>query len=173
MAYFIDLFSPETYEVFSQSSRNVSGFRLRQRNRAERVNPGDIFVCYLTRLSRWSGVLEVIEGPFINDTPVWSATDDPFVVRFRVKPVVWLSVEQAIPMHDDAVWSGLSFTRELEKGSSAWAAKVRGSLVRLSDSDGSFLVEMLTEQAARRKTFALSEQDQQKLATHLSRTSFQ
>jgi hypothetical protein len=29
MAYFINLFSPETYQAFSQSPRDVSGFRLR------------------------------------------------------------------------------------------------------------------------------------------------
>jgi hypothetical protein len=29
MAYFIDLFSPETYEAFGRSSRDISGFRLR------------------------------------------------------------------------------------------------------------------------------------------------
>lgn len=166
MAYFIDLFSPETYEAFSRSSRHISGFRLRHRNMAERVKPGDIFVCYLTQLSRWFGLLEVIEGPFINDTPVFVATDDPFVVRFRVKPVVWLDIEQAIPIHDEVIWSGLSFTKELEKGSVAWTGKVRGSLVRLTDSDGSFLVEKLTEQAERGKMYLLNDQEKRKLATH-------
>ena len=52
MAYFIDLFSPETYEAFKRSSRDISGFRLRHKNMAERVKPGDTLVCYLTRLSR-------------------------------------------------------------------------------------------------------------------------
>jgi len=70
MAYFIDLFSPETYEAFARSSRDVSGFRLRHKKMAERVSPSDVFVCYLTRLSRWFGLLEVIEGPFIDDTPI-------------------------------------------------------------------------------------------------------
>lgn len=69
MAYFIDLFSPETYEAFARSTRDVSGFRLRHKGIAERIKAGDIFVCYLTRLSRWFGLLEVIEGPFIDDKP--------------------------------------------------------------------------------------------------------
>ena len=34
MAYFIDLFSPETYEAFAHSSRHISGFRLRPRSTA-------------------------------------------------------------------------------------------------------------------------------------------
>ena len=63
MAYFIDLFSPETYEAFKASAREVSGFRLRQKGLAERINKGDIFVCYLTRVSRWFGTLEVVDGP--------------------------------------------------------------------------------------------------------------
>jgi hypothetical protein len=32
MAYFIDLFSPETYDAFAKSARNVSGFRSRHKN---------------------------------------------------------------------------------------------------------------------------------------------
>jgi hypothetical protein len=51
MAYFIDLFSPETYEAFKRSNRDVSGFRLRHKNMADRVKPGDTLVCYLTRLN--------------------------------------------------------------------------------------------------------------------------
>jgi hypothetical protein len=132
MAYFIDLFSPETYEAFTRSSRDVSGFRLRHKGIAERVSPGDIFVCYLTRLSRWCGLLEVTEGPFIDDTPIFVPEDDPFVVRFRVRLMVWLEMDKAIPIREDAIWTGLSFTKGLEKGSSVWTGKVRSSLVRLS-----------------------------------------
>lgn len=109
MAYFIDLFSPETYEAFARSPRDVSGFRLRHKNVADRIKPGDIFVCYLTRLSRWFGLLEVIEGPFIDDKPIFVPESDPFVVRFRVRATVWLDIDKAIPIHDDTIWTGLSF----------------------------------------------------------------
>src|SRR4030067_1799692 len=123
MAYFIDLFSPETYDAFSKSARNISGFRLRHKNMAERIKPGDVFVCYITRLSRWFGLFEVIEGPFIDDKPIFVSEADPFVVRFRVKPTVWLDVTKALPIHDEMIWKGLSFTRKLEKGSIAWTGK--------------------------------------------------
>jgi hypothetical protein len=166
MAYFIDLFSPETYAAFARSSRDISGFRPRHKNVAEKIKPGDVFVCYLTRLSRWFGLLEVIKGPFIDDTPVFVQENDPFVVRFRVRPTVWLAIEKGIPIHDDAVWSGLTFTRGLERGSLAWTGKVRGSLVRLDDQDGIFLAEKLTVQAASGKAYPLSEHDSRKLATH-------
>ena len=166
MAYFIDLFSPETREGFSRSSRDISGFRLHHKSMADRVKPGDIFVCYLTRVSRWFGLLEVIEGPFMDDKPVFLSENDPFVVRFRVRPSVWLDIDKAIPIHDDMIWKGLSFTRGLEKGSIAWTGKVRGSLVRLDDRDGQFLAEKLMDQSTEGKPYPLNEQDLKKLATH-------
>lgn len=137
MAYYLNLFSPETYEAFGQSDRTISGFRPRQRNIAGRVQPGDLLVCYMTRLSRWVGLLEVVEGPFHKSTPIFYAEDDPFTVRFRVKSMVWLLLEKTLPIHADAVWQGLSFTQRLPRGSIAWTGRVRGSLSGLSDADES------------------------------------
>jgi hypothetical protein len=166
MAYFIDLFSPETYEAFAQSARSVSGFRARHKNVARRIKPGDVFVCYLTRLSRWCGLLEVIEGPFTDDKPIFVKENDPFIVRFRVRAVVWLEIDKGIPIHDDSIWKGLSFTRGLHKDSLGWTGKVRGSLVRLDDQDGSFLAETLKAQAAGGKAFPLTELEKQKVTRH-------
>jgi len=166
MAYYIDLFSPETHSAFARSDRNISGFRLRHKGMADRIKRGDTFVCYLTRLMRWCGLLEVIEGPFIDSAPIFSTENDPFVVRFRVRPVVWLDFDKAIPIHDDLIWKGLSFTRTLEKTSIAWTGKVRGSLVRLDDRDGKFLVDQLMAQASESKPYPLDEQDTKKLTMH-------
>jgi len=117
MAYFIDLFSPETYQTFADSSRSISGPRLRHKATAQRVSRGDLSVCYLTRLPRWFGLLEVVEGPFIDHKPIFVPENDPFVVRFRVQAKVWLEYEKGIPIHDDGIWSSLSFTRRLAKDS--------------------------------------------------------
>ena len=57
MAYFLDLFTPETWQAFRETGATVTGFRERQLRLARaRVKEGDIFLCYLTRLSRWCGV---------------------------------------------------------------------------------------------------------------------
>jgi hypothetical protein len=57
MAYYLDLFSPETYEAFKRSDQHVSGFRMRQKNAAERIKPGGKLLCYMTGLGRWFGIL--------------------------------------------------------------------------------------------------------------------
>lgn len=166
MAYYIDLFSPETYEAFAQSSRTISGFRPRHKTVAEKIKPGDTFVCYITRLSRWFGLLSVVQGPYIDKTPIFTKEDDPFSVRFRVQPVIWLDLGKSIPIHDDDIWTKLSFTRELSKDSLAWTGRVRGSLSRLDDRDGAFLERKLKEQANLSENYPLTENDQRKLAKH-------
>ncbi|WP_168792305.1 hypothetical protein [Paraburkholderia aromaticivorans] len=166
VAYFIDLFSPETYEAFARSSRDISGFRRRHENVAQKIKPGDVFVCYLTKLSRWFGLLEVVEGPFIDDKPIFLPENDPFIVRFRVRPTVWLDIDKGIPIHDRSVWERLSFTRDLKEGGIAWTGKVRSSLVQLGEQDGAFLAELLTAQAIEGKSYPIDEQDRRNLATH-------
>jgi len=166
MPYFIDLFSPETYDAFTRSTQAVSGFRLRHKGMAERIKAGDMFACYVTKVSRWCGLLEVIAGPFIDSTPIFFPENDPFVVRFKVRPKVWLPLDQSLPIHEPSVWNGLSFTRGLEMSSIAWTGKVRGSLVRLDDKDGEFLADALAAQTKLPKTFPLDDVDRKKLATH-------
>ena len=34
-------------------------------------------MCYLTGLSRWFGLLEVVEGPFIDHKPIFVHENDP------------------------------------------------------------------------------------------------
>jgi len=155
VAYFVDLFSPETYEAFRHSSREVSGFRLRQKTIAARINAGDVFVCYMARLSRWFGILEVINGPYIDDEPIFMPEGDPFVVRFRVRPLIVLDPEKSIPIHDREIWEALSFTRRLAQDSLAWTGKVRNSLVHLDDDDGRFLAAKISAQSENGKTYPL------------------
>jgi hypothetical protein len=75
MAYYIDLFSPETYQAFSNSDRTVSGFRERHESLAKRIVPGDTLVCYVTKLSRWFGLLTIDAGPYKDLAPVFTAED--------------------------------------------------------------------------------------------------
>ncbi|KPK82249.1 MAG: hypothetical protein AMS25_03120 [Gemmatimonas sp. SM23_52] len=147
MAYYLNLFSPETFETFEKSARGISGFRIRHRNAAGRIHPGDKLVCYMTKLSRWVGVLEVASDYFIDDSPIFYEHKDPFVVRFSVRVVAWLPKERAIPIHEAHVWEMLSFTRGHDQRSRTWTGKIRTSLVRLEDQDGRFLEQIILEQA--------------------------
>jgi predicted RNA-binding protein len=164
--YWLDLFSPETYEAFGRSDRSVSGFRERHSNAASRVKPGDRLVCYMTKLSRWFGILEVIDGPFRDSKPIFFADSDPFVVRFHVKPRVWLPVDKAIPIFEENVWTRLSFTKDQKRGTSSWTGKLRTSLVALAAEDAEFLETLLEGQDGGGRSYPVHPEDFRKLATH-------
>ena len=170
MAYYIDLFSPDTYQAFSKSDQTISGFRARQKGVAASVKIGDKLICYMTRLSRWVGVLEVTSEFFVDDTPIFVPANDPFVMRFSVKPNCWLSPENSIPINDDICWSALSFTKGLPKGSLAWTGMVRGSLRKLNDTDGKYLEMILLDQKKSLQKYELTEADQKKYKSSVVKT---
>ncbi len=167
MAYYLDVSSPATYEAFGASDMTVSGFRPRQRAAAERVRIGDKFICYVTKVSRWCGVFEVVSTWFSDDSPRFYLEQDPFTVRFKVKPLVWLSKEKAFPIKDDRIWNRLSFTRGQDKASNRWTGSLRSSLRKLNDSDGRLIEELLEAQAsAAGEVFPVDEGEYGKFVGH-------
>jgi predicted RNA-binding protein len=165
MAYYLDLFSPETYEAFIKSSQDISGFRKRQQNAAKLIHPGDKLLCYMTKLSRWFGILEVKSNCFLDNKPIFYAEDDPFIVRFKVKPRIVLPVEKAIPIQDDTVWNHLSFTKKYDKTHSYWTGKLRSSLTRLADEDGKLIESLLQKQVDGGITFEIDSDAYKKYVT--------
>ena len=125
---------------------------------ADKVQPGDKLVCYMVRLSRWVGVLEVLGMPYVDSTPIFVPDDDPFVVRFKVKPVVWLPVKQSVPIRDDDVFSHLSFTREVGPGG-YWQGPIRRSLLKLNAADGQFLETLLLGVNADKREYPFDSQE--------------
>lgn len=167
MAYYTNLFSPETYYAFTTSDRTVSGVKERQQSIAAAIRPGDKLICYMTKLSRWVGVLEVTSTYFVDSTPVFLPSSDPFKVRFQVLPRVWLFPENAIPIRHDICWNRLSFTRDSPRNSSTWTGTLRSSLRKLSDEDGRYLEELLTEQQSALQDYELTPADRKKLLPSL------
>jgi hypothetical protein len=153
MAYYTDLFTVETYRAFLASDKSVSGFRESQRTMAKKLKRGDKLLAYLTGLSRWAGVLEVLEGPFEDRTPIFYSQDDPFIIRFKVSPRIALRLETAYPILEPKVFDTLSFTRG--KREQYWLGPLRRSLQHISDEDGRFLESLLAEQVSSPKMFPI------------------
>lgn len=170
MAYYTNLFSPETYEAFSKSDRTITGFQESQWSAARRIQRGDIFVCYMTRLSRWVGLLEVLVGPFRDDTPIFYPDNDPFVVRFRVRPLIWLPKEHAVPIDEARLWENLSFTRGQDRRTSQWTGTIRRSLNQLETEDGALLERILREQAEQRRVYEVDEEEYRRHLRHRIKT---
>ena len=173
MNYYIDLFSPETATKFANSQMDTSGFRISRKSYVEnqKIGPGDRFICYLTRLQRFNGILEVQSESFIDEKPIFTNENDPFILRFKVKPIVWLVYEKSLPIHMDLLWTKLSFTKELEKESNQWTYMVFQSPRKWPKEDCIIIEQALLEQQKLLVDYPLSSEDQKKLKTPRIRIS--
>jgi predicted RNA-binding protein len=96
--YWLDLFSGATWQEFLEAGANVSGFRESRWNTVRQIKPGDYLLCYVTGISRWIGILEVVSEPFRDNTQIWK--EDEFPCRVRVKLLVDLTPETAVPIFE-------------------------------------------------------------------------
>jgi len=136
--YWLDLFSHSTWQQFHEAGANVSGFRERRWKTVQKIRPGDYFLCYLTGVSRWIGLLEVTSEPFFDQSPIWG--EDAFPARVKVKPLIALTPETAVPVFD--LRDQLSAFQNLANPN-AWTGHFRGSPAKWKTSDGEAVVTAL------------------------------
>ena len=161
MNWYTYLFSPDTYEAFLQTDRRNAGVRNGSKRAAARIQPGDVLICYLTKISRWCGLLEVVGGQ-----PYHDPDEDQFPVRLRVKPLVLLEdVKYGLPIRNPEIWEALSFTRDEGPASNRWTGKLRGSLIPLAGADGDLLDRLLRRQDRERRTHPLTDDDRKKMVS--------
>jgi predicted RNA-binding protein len=139
-SYWLDLFTGATWNEFKDAGGKISGFRKSRWNTVKKINPGDYLLCYLTGVSRFIGILEVVSEPFQDDSPIWS--DEEFPCRLKVKIIVELTPETAIPVHE--LRDSLSFFQDL-KSPHAWTGNFRASPAKWKTSDGETVVKALLQ----------------------------
>ena len=166
MAYYLNLFTPDTWTKFREHGQDTSGFRVRQKKPADQIKPGDIFLCYLVRVSRWAGALEVLSDPFMDDRPIFD-DPDPYQIRFKVRPIVTFPLEQAIPIDAEGLWEQLSLTKDIKKRVAGWAqhANLRASLRRIAAPDGKLIFAALQKQGEQAKAYPLSAIEQRRITS--------
>ncbi len=134
-SYWLDLFTWTTWQEFLAAGGKVSGFAERRWSIVRQIRPGDYLLCYLTGISRWVGLLEVVLPPFRDDSPIWNATTFP--CRVGVKVLAQLAPETAVPVLE--LRPQLSIFQNL-KSPIAWTGHFRGSPQKWKPADGEAVV---------------------------------
>jgi len=134
--YWLDLFTGKTWEEFLQSRATITGFRKRKHNLAKKIQTGDYFICYLTGISRFVGVLEVKSKCYIDTKPIWE--DQVFPVRFDVELIYKLEAATSIPVK--SLMDKLPMFQNL-KSPHAWTGFFRGSPNKFNKRDGEIIVK--------------------------------
>lgn len=137
-SYWLNLFTWKTWKEFLKAGGDVSGFRENRWKTVQRMNPGDYLLCYLTGVSRWIGVLEVVSEPFKDNSEIWD--DDTFPSRIKVKIINELELLTAVPVLD--LKDKLSIFQNL-KNPNSWGMLFRGSPRKLPSEDGQEIVKAI------------------------------
>jgi hypothetical protein len=134
--YWLDLFSGTTWNEFLDAGAKVSGFSESRWTTVQKIRKGDYLLCYLTGVSRFIGVLEVESEPYKDTSVIWK--DQTFPCRVRVKPVVTLTPETAVPVYElrDRLSCFLEATSPV-----AWTGHFRGSPAKWRASDGEAVLD--------------------------------
>lgn len=143
-SYWLDLFTGATWQEFKTAGANVSGFRESRWGIVQKIKPGDYLLCYLTGVSRFIGVLEVVGDPYKDNSPIWK--DDDFPCRLKVKVVTELTPDTAVPVLE--LRDRLSFFQNLSSPH-AWTGRFRGTPAKWDIGDGEAVVQALAESKAR------------------------
>lgn len=138
MNYWLDLFTGVSWEEFRKAGSKITGFRETRWSTLQKIKEGDIFLCYLTGVSRFVGLLQVTGKPFRDETPIWK--DQVFPCRLPVKPLLVLDPECGVPVHDlrDRLSCFINATSQ-----HAWTGAFRGSPSKWSSSDGKAVCDAL------------------------------
>ena len=140
--YYLDLFSGQTWERFLEAGAAVSGFRESKLKTVKRLRPGDLFVCYMTGLSRFVGLLEITSDGYYDETPIWDI--DVFPARVRVKPLIQLTPDTGVPVTN--LRDRLSWFKDM-KSPTAWTGHVRASPAKMDSSDAEAVIHAMREAA--------------------------
>ena len=141
-SYWLDLFTGTTWEEFLEAGGNVSGFRESRWKTVSKIKPGDYFLCYVTGISRWIGILEVTGAPYKDNKPMW--TNEVFPCRLPVKVVTKLDPKSAVPVKE--LRDNLSYFQNLSHPN-GWSGHFRGSPTKEKPEDAEVIIAAIEEAA--------------------------
>jgi predicted RNA-binding protein len=138
--YWLDLFTGTTWQEFLDAGGIVTGFREKRWKTVQQIKVGDYLLCYLTGVSRFVGVLEVVKPAYKDSSPIWK--DEDFPCRLKVKVLIALTPETAVPVLE--LRDRIGFLSDMSD-SRAWTGHFRGSPAKWKVADGEAVLASLTE----------------------------
>ena len=97
-SYWMLVDSPANFEISEKMGLTVCGLGRSYRKRAERMQPDDRMLFYISGIRKWAASATVASRCYMDETPVWSSTRKGEVYPYRIKlnPVMVLRREDYI-----------------------------------------------------------------------------
>jgi hypothetical protein len=135
----INVFSPETWQICGDHEFTLSAFPLSKRKTASSIRNGDLMFAYVTKAMCFMGVLEATGSIEIDMKSDIFGPPGRYPLMLPVRPRVILDDLRSVPL--DKVGSRLTLMRGIDKRN--WPYALRTSPRRLSRKDSEFLFETI------------------------------
>lgn len=144
--YWLLVGTPENYEQSAALGWTLAGLKSRHRKKAERMQPGDKILSYLTRLKAFGGIVTVTSTYTEDATPLWVSEKPGELYPFRVRtePDIILSVAEALPA--EAIVPDLDYPKRWPP--EHWTLAFQGNVHILNEHDYQHLRSLIAARAA-------------------------
>lgn len=136
--YYLALFNEETWNEFLDNGSSIYGTNLNKQRRMETINVGDFLICYVTKLSRFVGLLKINSKAYLDNSRIWK--NDIYPVRTSVHPIYVLKVDNGIPISE--LKEDLEIFTNL-KNSKGWGGFFINSLNTFKEHDAEIIINKL------------------------------
>jgi hypothetical protein len=139
--HWLTVFTVESWKEFLDHGGDVAGFSERRWSSVRRLQPDDYMICYVARVSRFVGLLEVVGKPFLNSTErIWKA--EVFPSRVPVRTLLTLEPPQGVPVQE--MLGKLNIFRVLTNPK-LWSVQFQTSPRRLDTEDSETIIQALSD----------------------------
>ena len=97
--YWMVVQTPENFEISKELGFTLHGLRSRHRRRAQRMEPDDLVLYYVSGIRKWTGVATIASRYFESREPVWKSVGrrgEDFPYRVKLSPSIVLDEEDYI-----------------------------------------------------------------------------
>lgn len=100
--YWMVVQTPENFEISKNMGFTLHGLKYRQRRRAQRMEPDDRMLFYISGLRKWSAIASVTSEYFEDHSPIWishsqsNSVREEFPFRVKISPSIVLEEDEYI-----------------------------------------------------------------------------
>ena len=100
--YWMVVQTPENFRITRDMGFTVHGLKPKYRRRAERMEPGDLMLFYVSGSRQWTATASVKSKKYEDRTPIWQTRrgDDEFPYRVKIAPNIVLDEGEYIDAGD-------------------------------------------------------------------------
>ena len=147
--YWVVVGSPENFATTREHGFTIQGFKSRHRKKAERMQPDDKLVYYITGVKGFGAVATITSPYFEDHTLIWRSTnkkrqEEDYPWRVYIEPDLTLPAGVYLPAEEIA--RAMSYVQKWPAEN--WTLAFQGNLHQIDRNDFEFIKRALLEAAA-------------------------